>query len=312
MSNFYVYRKTLLFSLFQFLVDIACLLIVIGLATAGFFIMNKPDDSTSAFIGLGVGLLIGLVITILISYFVTNRIKAAQIAMMAKGVTEESLPEHTIKAGFKEIKGRFGKITLFFVLTNAIKSVFRQMGRGINRLGTAVGGQVGNTVTSVVDSAIQTLVGYLIDCCLAWVFYRSDINGFKAGCEGAVIFFKHGKTLFRNIGRIFGMGLLSFILVGGGLTGIFYLVLSNFPNLLQPLLGEIGTDDIRVVAFVIAAFIGIIIWSILHRVLVRPFILVGVMRNFMKAGKEHVPSEADMAELSSKYPRFSKLQSRAQ
>jgi len=51
------------------------------------------------------------------------------------------------------------------------------------------------------------------------------------------------------------------------------------------------------VAFVIA----VALWSILHSVLVRPFILVDVLRNYMAGGKEHLPSEADFKELD-KYP----------
>ena len=319
MSNFYIYRKTLSFSLLKFALDILCLLLVVGLATAGFFLLGGMNGDSKALIGAIIGLIIGVLGVVAISYLVINRVKAAQIAMMVKGVTEDSLPDHTFKAGFGEIKGRFAKITIFFVLTNAIKSVFRQIGRTINRIGTAFGGQAGNTVTSIIDSAIQTLIGYLCDCCLGWVFYRKELNGFKAGMEGAAIFFKHGKTLFRNIGRIFGMGILSFLLIAGGLTGLFYLIFSNAPSVINPIVEAINstaesgsTTTATIVAFGLAFILAVVIWSMLHSVLVRPFILVGVMRNFMKSGIEHLPSEADMAELSQKYPKFSKLQSRAE
>ena len=314
MTNFQVYKKTLPFSLVEFLVSLLALFILAGLCSAGFFLFSKQMDH--ALIGLAVGFIVGIIVVILINIFVTNRIKAAQIAMMTKGVTEDALPDHAFKEGFNEIKGRFGKITAFFFITNAIKGIFRQIGRGINRIGTAVGGDAGNTVTSAIDSAIQTLIGYLCDCCLGWILFRKDESAAKAGCEGAVIFFKHGKTLIRNIGRIFGMGFLSLLLIGGAFFGVFYLVFTQFPNMFIALANEIvklGGDvpefltDPTVLTVVVAAIAGIVIWSTIHSVLIRPFILVGVLRNFMAAGQKDTPSEADFKELDSRSPKFAKL-----
>ena len=321
MTNFQVYRKTLSFSLVQFLVDMLAFFIVAGAATAGFFMFQKQGD-TNAVIGLAVGLLIGIVLAVLISIFITNRIKAAQIAMMTKGVVDGELPDHTYKAGFQEIKGRFGKITAFFAITWAIKGIFRQIGRGVNKLGTAVGGQVGDTVTSVIDSAVQTLIAYLCDCCLGWILYRKDENSFKAGCEGCVIFFEHGKTLIRNIGRIFGMGFLSFAIIGGAFFGVSYLIFSNFPAMFATLSQEImkffeaGEEIPEVISnpmyltIFVSAIIGIVMWSTIHSVLIRPFIFVGVLRNFMKAGKEHMPTEADFNKVDSISPKFRRLRSK--
>lgn len=314
MTNIQVYRKTLSFSLVEFLVSLLALFIIAATTSAGFFLFSKQLDQ--ALVGLVIGFLVGVLISVVIKIFLNNRVKAAQIAMMTKGVVEDALPEHTFKEGFVEIKGRFGKITAFFFITNAIKGIFRQIGRGINRIGTAIGGDTGNAVTSAVDSAIQTLIGYLCDCCLGWILFRKDENAAKAGCEGAVIFFKHGKTLIRNIGRIFGMGLLSFVLVGGAFFGLFYLVFTQFPNMFTALASEITkaggdvpeflTDPVVLTIFV-SVIAGIVLWSVLHSVLVRPFILVGVLRNFMAAGQKDMPSEEDFKELDSRSTRFAKL-----
>ena len=314
MTNFQVYKKTLPFSLVMFLVSILSLFVLVGAMTAGYFI--------GELIGLASGFVIGIVLIILINIFVNNRIKAAQIAMMTKGVTEDALPEHTFKEGFNEIKGRFGKITAFFFITGAIKSIFRQLGRALTGAGRAIGGQVGESVTSAIDSAIQVLIGYLCDCCLGWILYRKDVNSAKAGCEGAVIFFKHGKTLLCNIGRIFGIGFISFLLVGGAFTGIFYLIFNNFPAMFNSLSTAIyqflesGEGDISELVYepqflklYLSLIFGIILWSSFHGVLVRPFILVGVLRNYMAAGQQDIPTEADFAELDSNSPRFAKLHS---
>lgn len=317
MTNFQVYKKTLSYSLLMFLVGMVSLLVMAATMTAGYFI---AEQSGYALVGLAIGFVVGIILIILINIFVNNRIKAAQIAMMTKGVTEGSLPEHTFKEGFNEIKGRFGKITAFFFVTSAIKGIFRQLGRALTGAGKAIGGQVGESVTSAIDSAIQVLIGYLCDCCLGWILYRQDVNTAKAGCEGAVIFFKHGKTLLRNIGRIFGLGLASFLLVGGAFTGVFYLVFNQFPAMFNSLSTTIyqflesGEGDISPLMYdpqflklYISLIFGIILWSTFHGVLVRPFILVGVLRNYMAAGQQDIPTEADFAELDSKSPRFAKL-----
>ena len=327
MTNFQVYKKTLSFSLVQFLLDLFVLILIAGLATLGFFLL-KDQGEGMGILGLAIGLFVGIVAAILINIFISNRIKAAQIAMMTKGVIENKLPEHTYKEGLKEVRGRFGRITLFFLITGAIKSVFREIGRGVTKVGQAVGGDVGGAVTSGIDSAIQTVVAYCCDCCLGWVLYRQDINGFKAGCEGAVIFFKHGKTLVRNVGRIFGMGLLSFILIGGAFFGLTYgLSVSLFQNQWTTLAAEIHEIAVReaweanwfldaiqkpqTLIIVAAALVGIIFWSILHSVLIRPFILTGVLRNYMAAGLKDLPTESDIKDLETKFPKMRKLSSRA-
>ena len=331
MTNFQVYRKTLSFSLLMFLVDLLILVVIGGGATAGFFIgfnavsASGDAQAVAGIVGLLIGFIIGIIGAVLINIFILNRIKAAQIAMMVKGVTEGNLPDKTFHAGFEEVKGRFGSITLFFFITNAIKSIFRQIGRGINKVGTVLGGNTGNTITSAIDSAIQTLIGYLCDCCLGWILFRKDQNAARAGCEGAVIFFRSGKTLFRNIGRIFGMGILSFLVIGGALFGLNYLIFSSVPQLSQALfeaVQKIMTEDggtvpeilstPALVNVVISIFIAVFMWSALHSVLVRPFILVGVMRNYMAAGQASMPTEAEFEEVARKAPKLRKLQEKIQ
>lgn len=326
MTNFQVYKKVLPFSLLHFAVDLLAFVVLAACAGGGYLIFNNSTDR--ALIGLVIGTVIGIILAILITVFIGNRIKAAQIAMIAKGVTENQLPEHTFKEGFNEIKGRFGKITAFFFITGAIKGIFRQITRVINKVGTALGGQTGNAITSAIDTGVQVLLGYLCDCCLGWIFFRKDLNSARAGCEGAIIFFKKGKTLIRNVGRIFGMGILSLLLVGGACFGILTLIFHFLPQIFNSLSAEIvemvvrnGGDVADIPEFVtnttalsliFAGLAALILWSAIHSVFGRPFILVGVMRNFMTAGQEEMPTDKDFAELSSKSPKFAKLANKAE
>ena len=144
MTNFQVYKKTLSFSLLMFVVGLIVMVIIALTCTAGFFIGQNIDADIGAIIGLIIGLIIGIIAASLINIFINNRIKAAQTAIMVKGVTEDNLPDHAFKEGFNEIKGRFGRITGFYFITRAIKGIFRQLGRGLNRVGRAVGGQTGD------------------------------------------------------------------------------------------------------------------------------------------------------------------------
>jgi len=315
MTNFKVYKKTLSFSFLGFLIDTLGFAAVIGLATLGFFI-GYNGETARGLIGLIIGFIVGIAVASLISIFIANRVKCAQICMMTKGVSEDSLPDHTFKEGMHEMRGKFGKITAFYFITNAIKGIFRQIGRTMTKVGQAVGGDVGGSVASAIDTGVQILIGYLCDCCLGWIFYRKDINSFKAGCEGAVIFFKHGKALIRNIGRIFGMGILSLILIAGAIGAGAYLIFLQFPGMFDTLvveIGKIGSDvpswflDPRNLMIVAAAIVGIILWAMIHSVLIRPFILVGVLRNFIEAGKKDIPTEADFKMLDDKSPKFRKL-----
>lgn len=313
MTNFQVYRKTLSFSFLNLAVDICSIIIFVGLCTAGFFIADKANDH--GLIGLLIGFILGLIAAAAIKYLVSNRIKAAQVGMMTIGVTDDQLPEHVFKQGFAEVHGRFHKITLFFVVTNAIKNIFRRLGRAMTRFGEAVGGDIGGGITSVIDSAIQTLIGYLCDCCLGWVMYNKQKGVAKAACEGTVIFFKKGKTLLKNVGRIFLMGIGSLILIGGAFFGILYVIFKQIPGTFVRLAEEFAqTDsDLSVLTdpsklmLIIAGIGGFVIWSILHSVLVRPFILTGVLRNYMEAGKNELITDADLADLENRSPRFAKL-----
>ncbi len=320
MTNFQVYKKTLSFSLVSFLVDLAVIAMWAVLALVGFKVSESATDK--GLIGLLIGLVVGIIVAIIIKVFVSNTIKAGQIAMMTKGVTEDELPEKTFSEGRKIVKARFASITAFFFITGAIKGIFRQLMKTINRVATAVGGDTGNAISSAVDTAVQILLGYLCDCCLGWVFYRKELGTARAACEGSVIFFKHGKTLIRNIGRIFGMGALGLIVIGGGFFGIFYgisnLMSGQFNTLAIEVAEALKRADVSDASFltnpnnlmlIISGILALVIYSMIHSVFIRPFILVGVLRNFTASGVKDMPTEEEFSTLNNKSPRFAKLYS---
>ena len=167
---------------------------------------------------------------------------------------------------------------------------------------------------------INVIVAYLCDCCLGWVFYRKDVKSSKATCEGAVLFFKHWKTLAKNMARVFVFAIVSLILIGGVFFGIAFLIFSRYPVVFEKLARELveagARNDTQVSEFlkdpnnlmlVAAALVGVIVWAMIHSVFIRPYVLIGVLRNYMASGINDIPPESSFAELDGKSKKFRKL-----
>ena len=318
MDNKEISKKTLTFSLRRFLWDAASLVIIIVVAAAGFFLAEKL--ASQGLIGLVVGIVIGIIVVAIASHFVSYVFKAGQIAMMTKAIADGKLPDDVYGEGKKIVKERFLTVAAYYAVTGVIKGIFNELGRAITAVGQAVGGDNGGAVGSTISGVIQTIVGYLCDCCLGWVFYKKDEKATKATLEGAVLFFKHGKTLMKNLGRVFGIGILSFVVIGGVFFGVFYLITLAMPGVFEGLAAEFANiaagGEVEMPEFLtnaqnlmlIAAGIGgLTMWGIIHSVFVRPFVLVGVLRNYIESGKNEKISDADFAELDKKSKKFAKL-----
>ena len=318
MSNKDIYKRTLVFSVRSLLMSLITLTLIVGFSAGGFGIAEKAFDK--GLVGLGIGLVLAIIIAAIIAHFFGYAFKAAQIAMMTKAVTEDRLPDDVYHEGMRVVKEKFTTVAAYYVATSLIKGIFRQIGNLITKAGQAIGGDAGDAIGGAISTAIQVLIGFLCDCCLGWVFYRTDLTSTKATCEGAVIFFRNGKTLLRNMGRIFGMGIVSLLVIGGAFTGVFYMIATRFGTAFDKLAAEIiemgQRQNVNIHAFfrnpenlalIAGAVAGIVLWEIIHSTFVRPFILTGVLRNFMKAGIENMPAESDFNMLDSKSPKFAKL-----
>lgn len=318
MNNREIYTKTLTFSIRRFLWDALSFVIIILISVAGFLLAEKL--ASNGLIGLVIGIVVGIIIVAIASHFISYIFKAGQIAMMTKGITDGKLPEDVYGEGKKIVKERFLTVAAYYAVTSVIKGIFNEIGKAITALGSAVGGDTGGAIGDTISSAIQTVVRYLCDCCLGWVFYRKDEKATKATLEGAVLFFKHGKTLAKNLGRIFGIGLLSLAVIGGIFFGIFYLVAMAFPDAFAALANELANmtteggesvpeflTNAQNLMLIAAGIGGVIMWGIIHSTFVRPFVLVGVLRNYIESGIKDKPTEASFAELDSKSKKFAKL-----
>lgn len=315
-----IYKKTLTFSLRRLAWDVGSLIVIVLFMVAGLFVASAMTNNEYTLLGVFIGLFLGLIIVAIASHFVSYVFKAGQIAMMTKGVTEGTLPDDVYGEGKKIVKERFLTVAAYYAVTRAITGIFNQIGTGITKIGEAVGGKNGGYVGSAIAAVINTIVRYLCDCCLGWVFFKADTSAFKATLEGAVLFFKNGKTLLKNLGRIFGISLISFLVIGGVFFGISFGICQLFPDFFAAVAEKIASSDAEDAEFLsdatnvmitFSAFIGISFWSILHSTFVRPYILIGVLRNYINAGKEAQLSEDDYSEVAGKSSKFKKLQEKA-
>lgn len=320
MDNMTVYKKTIGFSLRRMLWDLLAMVVLAGCGVAGFMIADKSTNK--GLIGLLVGALVAIVIIVVMMRWVSYKYKAGQIAMMTRGVTEGTLPDDVIGEGKRVVKERFMTVAAFFAVTGVIKGIFNEIGRAITRLGESIGGDTGNAVGSAISTVINTIVSYLCDCCLGWVFYRKDVKSTKATCEGAVLFFKHGKTFAKNMARVFVFAIVSLLLIGGIFFGIAFLIFRQFPDLFNNLAREIAEaatrnsskipdflKDPNTLIIAAAVLVGVIMWSIIHSVFIRPYVLIGVLRNYIASGIKDIPSEESFAALDAKSKKFKKLHS---
>ena len=314
MDNKAIYKKTLVFSLRRLLWDLLTLVVFAALCGAGFLLAAKMADN--GLIGLVIGIVVGLVVVIIVMRYLSYRYKAGQIAMMTRGITEGELPDDVLGEGRRVVKENFATVAVYFAATNVIKGIFNEIGRLITKAGEAIGGDTGSTVGSAISTILQTIVKYLCDCCLGWVFYRKGVSMGRATCEGAVLFFKHGKTFAKNMGRVFGLGLVSLLAIGGVFGGASYLIFTNFPGFFQNLSGEIAklaSEDTQIpeiltnpatLMIVAAVIVGYVFWAIIHSIFIRPFVLVGVLRNYIDSGKDEIPDEESFRVLDGKSKKF--------
>ena len=308
-----IYKKLFPLSLVVFLVELVGLAFVIvgpivGLAIAG--------NSDNALVGLIVGFIVGTILAMIYHTFISTLFHSGFIALISKSVVSNKLPDHIFSLALKESKSRFSSVITFFLVSSAIRGAVSSVNDSITRVSGRIGGSVASGISSAISSGINTMLNYLSDCCLAWIFYKKDLKTGKAAIEGVAVFFKHKQALFANAKRIFLTGLISFISIAGVFFGIYFLILYFNPSISESVLNAIfntlDTVDPTLtsnVAFplVFSFVLAIFTWAILHNAFIRPYILIGVIREFMLAGIKETPTEEEINKAKDMAPKLNKI-----
>lgn len=298
MKNREIYAKTLRFSLLQILVDLLGLLIAIAIPAVAFLVTRGKEDVCVA--ATAICAVVGIVAGLLFAKYAGYLFKAGQIAMVTQAVATGQLPENVVEAGKQAVKSRFLTANVYFGLTSLISGINAQLTRGITGATETLGKMTGNDnaggvvegIGAAISIFISVVLEYISCCCLGWVFYNKDQNAFKSTCDGAVIYFQNGKVLMKNMGKVIGISLLCFVLIGGGLFAGLNAVIGDLPALftaeqLAQMEMDLTPGDVRYILIGVLALIG---WGILHAALVKPYLLVSVMRDYLNAAAKTPPA----------------------
>jgi hypothetical protein len=303
MSNFDIYRKIFTFLIMRFFNDAIGFVLFIFCGVLGFYI------SGNHIYGAGLGSLLGLILLVIFAKYFNYIFKAGQITITMHGVSENKLPKYVTSYGLKMAKKRFPTAQSYFNTVGIIKNVFSEIGSNLNKLPDS--NKEKNKLTGIVD----TIVAYLRSCCLGWVMYQDKQSITKSICEGAEIFYKNGYDLLKNLGKLFGVGTLSFLTIGSSLSLWYYYLLYQFPHAVNyildiminfiPELSEINSLQVGII--IVAVFLAIVSWIILHNCFIRPYILINILRDYMHDGMLNMPTERDLKVMDNKFSHFKKL-----
>ncbi len=296
MTNFEIYKKTLPFALWRIVYSLLGLLVMVGLPV-GAFLLTRGNEQTCVIV-TSIAAVIGIVLFAFLARYLSYMLKAGQIAMITEGVSEGEMPDNVLEAGKEAVKTRFVAANVYFGLQSLIKGITSELTRGITGVAGALGslgGESGRGVGTGIGSAISAFVEIVLEyvnyCCLGWVFRNKGQNAFKSTCDGAVIYFQNWKVLLKNAAKVIGISLLSLVVIGGPLTVLFRSLIGTSRGLIQ-LLAAIATEmeiETSLCVWCAAAVGGVLVWGVIHGALVKPYILVSVLRKYMEAAEETPP-----------------------
>ena len=313
-TNKQIYIKLLPLIILCFFIDIIGFGFLVGGPIIG---INIGGGDEGSFIGFLVGFVIGVILTILYQTFIANIARSSIVAMITKIETTNEIPTNVVTEGFKLSKSRFASITVLFLISQGIRSATGMINHGVANISTGGHRGAASTAKSILDSISNTLISYLSDCCLAWVFYRSNLKTGKAAIEGLALFFKKGRTLLANAKRVVVIGIISFIAIAGISFGVSFTILHFNSGISQSIIDAmVNTFDdlspelmnIAIFNVIFAFVIALYLWTVIHFTFVRPFVLIGVIRNYIESGKEVEITEEDIKSTIARAPRLSKIQ----
>ena len=308
-----IYKKLFPLSIVCFLVELVGLAFVFAGPVVGFFIGSSGDN---ALVGLIVGFIVGVLLAMIYHTFVSTIFHSGFIAVISKTIVNNKIPDKIFSEALKESKSRFSSVITFFLVSSAIRGTVASINDSITRVSGRIGGSVASGISSAISSGINTMLNYLSDCCLAWIFYKKDLKTGKAAIEGVAVFFKHKQALFANAKRIFLTGLISFVSIAGVFFGIYFLILYLNPNISTAVSNAIVNSFNNVdpalasnVLFpiIFSLVLAIFTWAIMHSAFVRPFVLIGVIREFMIAGIKDKPTEEEIMKAKDMSPKLNKI-----
>ncbi|MDD3336220.1 MAG: hypothetical protein PHI98_12005 [Eubacteriales bacterium] len=315
MKNKAIYRRTFRFAWLRLLIGLAGIAAGALITMAGYFLTRGMSANTNM-MTTGICLVVGIIVFGLMVHYLGYMLKAGQIAMVARAVTEGNLPDDVVAAGKAAVKSRFVTANVYFGLNSAIRAITTQITNGVNALTNMLGGEknsVAETIGGLVSFFIQIVLEYINYCCLGWVFCHPGESAVKSTCDGAVLYFQNWKALLKNAGKVMAITLVFCIIVGCGLCFLNIAVLENVLPADGSLDAAMLTSDDGTVFTLMdlismgAILVALLVTGLLHATFVKPYLLVMFMRGYMDAAKDKPVSVDLYGKLCGMSKRFKKL-----
>lgn len=316
MKNSTIYTKTLKFALLRLLIGVLGILSAALVTFLGYIITRGMGETTNL-LTTSICFVVGLIACGLIVHYLGYMLKAGQIAMITRAVTEGSLPEDVVAEGKSAVKNRFVTANVYFLIESSIKAITSQITKGLNVLTSAVSENEGNSVLSTIASVVMMFINIVLEyvnyCCLGWVFCHPQQTAFKSTCDGAVLYFQNWKVLLKNAGKVMALTLVALIL----LITVFC-VLNIF--VLEAVLPADGMMDAEVFAmsdgtvvslsdvlYIGAVTVAVVFAILLHSTFIKPYLLIMFMRKYLEAAQSTTPGADVYGKLCGMSRRFKKL-----
>lgn len=320
MTSFGIYKKTFGFSLRRILLSLISLVLIVGLPVAAYYIAGQDN---AGLIAGGMTFVVLLILVGIANHFLGYVLEAGQVAMIAEGVQNDTLPGNVYSAGKAAVKSRFATVAIYYAVTGLIRGITRQITSGVSKLTDAVSGD-NNTVKAIgglIELIVSIVLYYVNKCCLAWVFLHPDQNAFKSTCDGAVLYFQNWKALLGNVGKVLLVMLLTLAIIAAPIAVGLHSATVSSPALMETAEainadlnealqksenGKTGPVDTATMIWIVCGVIALVVWGILYSTLIAPFVLVLVLKGYIKAANENPPKVdvyGKLCKLSAKFKK---------
>ena len=273
-----IFRKTLSFVWIKLGLKMLSFFIVIALGGLLFLIGHfispisglyaEPSGWITWIVLLLVWLVLGGIISWLLRRYLWFMVRAAHVAVVTEATAGGQLPEGgLVKYGVGKVRQRFVAMNVFFLLNTLVDRAVNQIAnlamRVVGMATSFIPG--GDKIQKFVGTFIKIFLGSIVECCMAWTFFMTDKNAFRASLDALVIYFRNWKALMKSaaftallvVGLYFVVGLVFF--------GIFWLAAGTF----NP--------------FVIAGIIiGILLTKAFKNAFMDSWIMVKMVNTFMR------------------------------
>ena len=263
-----IYFKTMKFVWLKLAVKVAVLLFSILLFALILWIGSLISGDSMVILGL-LWLGVSLGVYGFVQRYFGYMIKAAHVAVITEAVTSGRIPENQFQWGKDKVKRRFGTVNVYFVIDRLVSGAVSQLQRVVGKVGDLLSSIPGmNFITNIIQLFISVAFGSIDECCLGWVFYKTDNGAFQSSCDGVCLYFQNIKKLLKDAVKTTLIIIIALVIA----WVIPFVICLAIVKALE--LGGIGTFF----AIIVALFIA----SAIKSAFIDSYMLIAMMTSYMK------------------------------